>query len=165
MKTPSPESTLSTLHLALRQRMGGGPNPADGNDALAPRKGTWGASQEHYADTIKGLQLLFQNVKRRYQTALPHPAMERIKGCVINKAQIAILTEDEDDVIQTRLQLVNLQAGKTGLDRSFNERNNQVARVALRGPPAGCDAALWPSRTVGHRHSPSEAGSLESGPL
>ena len=85
--------------------MGGGPNPADGNDAPATRKGTWNASQEHYADTIKGLQLLFQHVKRRYRIALPQPATERIKGCVINKAQIAILTEDEDDVIDIRIKL------------------------------------------------------------
>ena len=45
-------------------------------------------------------------------------------------------TEDEDDAIQTRVRLVNPQTGVTGLDRTFNERNIQIGRVALQGPLA-----------------------------
>ena len=49
----------------------------------------------------------------------------------------SIVTEDEDDVIQTRLRLVNPQTRSTGLDRAFNDTFNgtdkTAARVALRG--------------------------------
>ena len=67
---------------------------------------------------------------------LPDAWKALITGFLIGdaKAKIAIVTEDEDDVIQTRLRLVNPQTGKTGLNCSFNERNIAAARVALRAP-------------------------------
>ena len=99
-----------------------------------PRYETWSSYRELYDDTVRGVLLVFGHVKRRYKTDLPNPAKARIKGFVINEARIAILTEDEDDAIQTRVRLVNPQTGVTGLDRTFNERNIQIARVALQGP-------------------------------
>jgi hypothetical protein len=102
-----------------------------------PRYETWNSYREPYDDdTVRGVLLVFGHVKRRYKTDLPNPAKARIKGFVINEARIAILTEDEDDAIQTRVRLVNPQTGVTGLDRTFNERNIQIARVALQGPLA-----------------------------
>ena len=80
-----------------------------------------------------GSILAFDHVKRRYRAGLPHSAMALITRFAVDEAKIAIVTEDEDNVIQNRLALVNPQTGKASLDRTCNERIIAAARVALRG--------------------------------
>ena len=109
--------------------------PALEDAGAPPRQETWSSYRELYDDTVRGVLLVLDHVKRRYKTELPNPAKAHIKGFVINQAKIGILTEDDHDVIQIRVRLVNPQTGETGLDRTFNERNIQIARVALRAPP------------------------------
>ena len=82
------------------------------------------------------MQLVFDILKLRYKTDLPNASRAHMSEFVINKGNIsiAILTEDVDDSIMTRLQMVNPLTGETGLDRVFDE--TFAARVALQGPLA-----------------------------
>ena len=69
--------------------------------AAPPLQEAWSRRRELYEDAVPGVQLVFDILKRRYKTELPNPAKARIKECGINegKTAIAIVTEDEDDVI------------------------------------------------------------------
>ena len=90
-----------------------------------------GWNQDQLEDPFWGLTLALDHFER-----CPRSAKALIKRFVVEEAKIAIVMEDEDDVMHHRLELVNPQTGKTGLDRTFNERNIAAARVALRGPLA-----------------------------
>lgn len=93
----------------------------------------WSGRRELYEATVQGVQLVFGILRLRYKTDLPNTARANITEFVLNKGNIsiAILTEDVDDSIMPRLQMVNPLRGETGLDRVFDE--TFAARVALQG--------------------------------
>ena len=92
-----------------------------------------GWNQDQLEDPFWGLILALDHLERCYRAELPRSAKALIKRFAVEEAKIAIVMEDEDDVMHHRLELVNLQTGKAGLDCTFNERNIAAARVALRG--------------------------------
>ena len=69
----------------------------------------WSGRREFYEAPVQGVQLVFGIPKFRYNTDVPNAARAHITEFVINKGtiSIAILTEDVDDSILARLQMVN----------------------------------------------------------
>ena len=124
----------------------------------------WSGRRELYEAAVLGVQLVFDILKLRYKTDLPNTARAHMTEFAINKGNIsiAILTEDVDHCIMTRLQMVNPLTGETGLDRVFDE--TFAARVALQGFLAD-GAAPRPRRDAGHRHGLSRLKAWRSSAL